>query len=163
MAASTSSLSLCSSPFLHSRPFLISSGGRLGLGQEKRGITMASASRNEAGNDDLNYYSGGGRRRGLVDENLIVLRKRIHEMKMKERNYEPPSHWMEWEKNCYAGYDEFICEAVGGLQSLMMDARPSLVVGAAALVALTVPTSAAIVLFWLAEMAQGVLAGVHLS
>ncbi|KAL6982114.1 hypothetical protein U1Q18_023730 [Sarracenia purpurea var. burkii] len=65
---------------------------------------MASASRNEARDDDLNYCSGGGRRRGQVDENLIVLRKRIHEMKMKERNYEPPSHWMEWD----VGF-EFMC------------------------------------------------------
>ncbi|KAB5560936.1 hypothetical protein DKX38_005893 [Salix brachista] len=43
-----------------------------------------------------------------VDESMVVLRKRIHEMKMVERNYEPPEEWMEWEKQCYTSYDEFI-------------------------------------------------------
>ena len=31
----------------------------------------------------------------LVDEDLIVLRKIIHEMKKVERNYEPLEDWME--------------------------------------------------------------------
>ncbi|GKV14461.1 hypothetical protein SLEP1_g25341 [Rubroshorea leprosula] len=28
---------------------------------------------------------------------MIVLRKRIHEMKMIERNYELPEDWMDWD------------------------------------------------------------------
>ncbi|CAK7344161.1 unnamed protein product [Dovyalis caffra] len=62
--------------------------------------------------------SGDWRRYGesvLVDESMIVLRKRIHEMKMVERNYEPPEEWMEWEKQCYTSYDEFVCKFVGVL------------------------------------------------
>ncbi|KAG7591732.1 hypothetical protein ISN45_Aa01g007250 [Arabidopsis thaliana x Arabidopsis arenosa] len=47
------------------------------------------------------YYRGGR----TVDENMVVLRKRIHEMKMVERNYEPPSHWMQWEKRLYCNYE----------------------------------------------------------
>ncbi|KAK8498686.1 hypothetical protein V6N12_000988 [Hibiscus sabdariffa] len=44
-------------------------------------------------NDDPNCNCGGRPRRP-VDEDMIVLRKRIHEMKMVERNYEPPADWM---------------------------------------------------------------------
>ena len=94
---------------------------------------------------------------------MIVLRKRIHEMKMIEKNYEHPAHWMGWEKNCYTGYDEFICEAMGLLQAQLMKTRPSLVLGLAVLVGLSVPTSAAWVLVRFAEMTSGVLAGIHLN
>jgi len=96
----------------------------------------------------------------LVDEGMITLRKRIHEMNMIERNYEPPSDWMEWEKRYYTKYDSIICEAVGVLQTQLMNTRPGLALGAMALVAISVPTSSAVVLFHLVELAKAVLAGV---
>ena len=107
---------------------------------------------------DQNYYNGR-----LVDENMIVLRKRIHEMKMIERNYEPPAEWTNWEKSLYANYDSNICEAMGFLQSELMDIRPSLALGMVALIALSVPTSTAVALFHLVELAKEVLAGLHIS
>ena len=91
-----------------------------------------------------------------VDEEMIVLRKRIHEMRMIERNYEPPLEWMDWEKRYYAHYDSDICEAVGLLQNLLMSSRPSLAIGMAALVALSVPTSVFMVLSHLMQAAKGV-------
>ncbi|KAG4918811.1 hypothetical protein JHK85_057092 [Glycine max] len=99
----------------------------------------------------------------LVDESMIILRKRIHEMNMIERNYEPPSDWMDWEKRYYNKYDSIICEAVGVLQSQLMNTRPSLALGAMALVAISVPTSSAVLLFHLVELAKVVLAGAHLG
>ncbi|KAF8390031.1 hypothetical protein HHK36_024552 [Tetracentron sinense] len=86
----------------------------------------------------------------LVDENMIVLRKRIHEMKM----IEPPSDWMEWEKQYYANYDSDICEAMGLLQSLLMKTRPSLALGMVALITLSVPASIVMVLFNFMEIAK---------
>lgn len=83
----------------------------------------------------------------LVDENMIVLRKRIHEMKMVERNYEPPSHWMDWEKKYYTSYDTLICQVMGFLQSQMMNTRPSLALGIVILVLFSVPTSSAMLFF----------------
>ncbi|KAG5556256.1 hypothetical protein RHGRI_006759 [Rhododendron griersonianum] len=53
----------------------------------------------------------------VVDENLIVLRERIHEMKR---------------------------ELMGLLQTWMMDARPCLVLGAILVVALSVPAAGAV-------------------
>ncbi|KAJ4709789.1 Mediator of RNA polymerase II transcription subunit [Melia azedarach] len=101
----------------------------------------------------------GGHR--LVDENMIVLRKRIHEMKMVERNYEPPENWMGWEKRYYTSYDSLICEALGVLQSQLMNTRPSLALGVIALIALSVPTSTALLCFHLMEITKGILAGIH--
>ncbi|KAF8376800.1 hypothetical protein HHK36_031528 [Tetracentron sinense] len=105
---------------------------------------------------DRNY---GGK---LVDENMIVLRKRIHEMKMIERNDEAPLDWMEWEKQYYTNYDSDICEAMGLLQSLLMNTRPSLALGMVALITLSVPASMVMVLFDLMEIAKWILSGIHL-
>ncbi|KAF3777517.1 hypothetical protein EJ110_NYTH45553 [Nymphaea thermarum] len=40
----------------------------------------------------------------IVDENMFLLRKRIDEMKMVERNYEAPAGWMDWEKKYHLAY-----------------------------------------------------------
>ncbi|RDX90951.1 hypothetical protein CR513_27132, partial [Mucuna pruriens] len=56
----------------------------------------------ELGGGDKKDYRWGR----LVDENMIVLRLRIKEMKMLEANEEVPSHWMEWEKQYCADYDK---------------------------------------------------------
>ncbi|KAF1879272.1 hypothetical protein Lal_00047946 [Lupinus albus] len=108
------------------------------------------------GEADQNF---GGR---LVDESMIVLRKRIHEMNMIERNYEAPSDWMDWEKRYYTSYDSIICESMGFLQTQLMNTRPSLALGVMALVALSVPTSTALVLFHLVDFTKVALAGIHL-
>ncbi|WMV22857.1 hypothetical protein MTR67_016242 [Solanum verrucosum] len=77
---------------------------------------------------------------------MIVLRKRIQDMKMIERNYEPPDEWMDSEKNFYGNYNASICEAMGLLQYLLMNTRPRLVLGMVVLVILSVPTSTIVVL-----------------
>ncbi|KAH0681778.1 hypothetical protein KY290_020384 [Solanum tuberosum] len=120
--------------------------------------TTTLAIRREA--HDQNYNSNDSSR---VDENLIVLRKRIHEMEMIEKNYEPPTEWMDWEKSLYIDYDSNICELMGLLQAQLMDTRPSLVLGMVGLIALCVPTSTVVVLFHLLELAKGILAnGLHI-
>ncbi|GAV74272.1 hypothetical protein CFOL_v3_17752, partial [Cephalotus follicularis] len=94
-----------------------------------------------------NNYGGN-----LVDEDMIVLRKRIHEMKMKEMNYEPPSSWMQWEKLYYANYDSDICDAMGFLQTKLMDTRPSLALAMMLLIVFSVPTSMVVVMFRFATL-----------
>ncbi|XP_022775670.1 uncharacterized protein LOC111317502 [Durio zibethinus] len=99
----------------------------------------------------------------LVDENMIVLRKRIHELKMIESNYEPPTDWMEWEKRYYTSYDSIICDVLGVLQSQLMNSRPSLALGILALIMLSVPTSTALMFFHLIETVKGiVVSGIHM-
>lgn len=92
----------------------------------------------------------------LVDESMIVLRKRIHEMKMMEADCELPSEWMDWEKRAYASYDSIICDAMGHLQSYLMETRPSFALAMLVLIALSVPTSTAVVI-------NAVLSGFHLG
>ncbi|MCD7451836.1 hypothetical protein HAX54_013549 [Datura stramonium] len=150
MATTTSTSFLSSSPISSSRRRSSSS-----LISRRTTMTTLAMGREAR---DRNYYNGR-----IVDENLIILRKRIHEMKMIERNYEPPADWMDWEKSIYANYDANICQALGLLQSQLMDTRPSLVLGMAALIGLSVSTSSIMVLFHLIELTKQILAGLQIS
>ncbi|CAL9193344.1 uncharacterized protein LOC135613637 [Musa acuminata AAA Group] len=104
-------------------------------------------------------YSGGG----LVDRSMIVLRKRIHEMKMAESNYEAPSGWMDWEKRYYTSYHADVCEILCLLQTLLMGTRPGVAIGMMAVLVLSVPTSAMFISFHLIAAANSILAGTHLG
>ncbi|KAJ7954198.1 Mediator of RNA polymerase II transcription subunit [Quillaja saponaria] len=96
----------------------------------------------------------------LVDESMVVLRKRIHEMKDEEE--EAPSKWMAWEKRYYLNYCSDICEAVGLLQSLLMNTRPCLALGLLAFLMLSVTMSISMVLLNFMEFAKGTIPGIHL-
>ena len=95
----------------------------------------------------------------LVDESIIVLRMRIREVKMLETSKSPPSNWMEWEKRYYEHYNEDVCQAVGLLQSYLMNIRPSLALGFLGLISLSVPMSTVMGMFQAIEMAKGLLSG----
>ncbi|XP_004496979.2 uncharacterized protein [Cicer arietinum] len=112
-----------------------------------------------ASNREAADHNFGGR---LVDESMIILRKRIHEMNMIEKNYEAPSNWMEWEKKYYTSYDSIICEAMGVLQTQLMNTRPSVALGVIAFVAISVPTSSALIFLHLLELARNVFGGIHI-
>ncbi|KAI5591435.1 hypothetical protein BDE02_04G079700 [Populus trichocarpa] len=127
---------------------------RYGRGKRSSG-TVVLASRRENSQEWLRYGEL------LVDESMLVLRKRIHEMKMVERNYEPPEEWMEWEKQFYTSYDEFICKFVGFLQLHLMNTRPSLALGMLLLVTMSVPASMVMIAQRLMEATCGVFSTVH--
>ncbi|XVF43658.1 hypothetical protein PTKIN_Ptkin02bG0058500 [Pterospermum kingtungense] len=147
------STSLSSNPFLSSRTCLQNHHLKRPMISTK--VFAMRRSRSEAHDQNCS-----GR---LVDVNMIVLRKRIHEQKMIERNYEPPEDWMEWEKRYYTSYDSIICDVLGVLQTLLMNTRPSLALGMLALIMLSVPTSAAVMFFHLMDMTKGVVeAGIHM-
>lgn len=122
-------------------------------------LRRAGAIASAAGRDSCHWNYRGQ----LVDESMIVLRKRIHEMKVMERNYEPPAEWMEWEKQYYTCYDEFICKFVGFLQTQLMNSRPSFALGMLAVVAMSVPASTFMVILRLLEVANGVLSAINSS
>ncbi|XP_022877202.1 uncharacterized protein LOC111395439 [Olea europaea var. sylvestris] len=137
---------MASTSFLHSQ---ISLSKPFSSTHRNSGCTKIFAIRRET--HDQNF---DGR---MVDENLIILRKRIHEMKVIERNYEPPSEWMDWEKRFYANYDSIICDAMGLLQSQLMETRPSLALGIIALIALSLPTSTGVIMFHLMDVIKGII------
>lgn len=148
--------SLCSSKIAassFSTSILESSKMRFGCLKRSSSIVFASG-RESYGSDN---------RGRLVDESMIILRKRIHEMKVIDRNYEPPAEWMDWEKQYYGRRDEFICELVGLLQLQLMNTRPSLALGMLMLISMSVPSSAVMMISRLMEAANAVVSTVHLS
>jgi len=120
---------------------------RIATGTNRRRTTTVCA----------DYYRGGR----TVDENMVVLRKRIHEMKMVERNFEPPSHWMQWEKRFYCNYDATICDALTLLQTFLMNSRPSVAFGTCLLLLVSVPVSSAVFAFRILDLALWLLDAVH--
>ncbi|TXG46294.1 hypothetical protein EZV62_004926 [Acer yangbiense] len=119
-------------------------------------ISMAASRSSRSSKRYGGDHHYGGR---LVDENMIVLRMRIREMKLLEMRNEPPSNWMEWEKKYYAnnGYDEDVLEAVGFLQNNLMNMRPGLALGLIALVTLSLVMSTGVVLFHAFQLAHTVI------
>ncbi|EHA8591149.1 hypothetical protein COCNU_scaffold034687G000010 [Cocos nucifera] len=89
---------------------------------------------------------------------MVVLRKRIHEMKAAEGSYEAPPEWMDWEKRCYASYGSDVSELVGMLQAFLLSTRPGLAFGLAALITVAVPASVMVMVFHLLVAAMSVLA-----
>ncbi|CAI9758425.1 unnamed protein product [Fraxinus pennsylvanica] len=108
-----------------------------------------------------------------VDKNMIFLRMRIKKIKMLEGSSSSPdmpkskempnSNWKEWEKKYCRHYQRDICEGVGLLQSYLMNTRPSVALGMLTLIALSVPLSTSVVLINVLKVANGLLAGSHVS
>ncbi|OAY66439.1 hypothetical protein ACMD2_12973 [Ananas comosus] len=92
---------------------------------------------------------------------MIVLRKRINDMEMAERNYEPPAEWTEWEKGYYTSYGAHVCEFAGLLQALLLSTRPGLGLGMLGLVVLSVPIAAVTAVCHLIEISQLILSKVQ--
>ncbi|MED6110648.1 hypothetical protein PIB30_044869 [Stylosanthes scabra] len=140
-----------SSPYFHGYNSRSSNNGGRKTGKSSV-VVMACWNNND-------YYHGGR----LVDESMIVLRKRIHEMKMIERNYEAPSDWMDWEKRYYTSYDSLVLEAMAFLQTHLMNTRPSFALAAMALLALSLPTSTALLFFHLLHFTSSLFShpGIH--
>ena len=61
---------------------------------------------------------------GLVDSNMMVLRKRIQSIRMHESCYDTPADWAEWERSAYAGYRADICLLLSTMQSQLLTMRP---------------------------------------
>lgn len=98
---------------------------------------------------DSRYF---GDNRKLVDESMITLRKRMHEMKQAERNYEPPTEWMDWEKRYHMQYGTDVFELMGILQGLLINTRPSMALGIMGLFIISVSTSTILVVRLLIDM-----------
>ncbi|VVA91394.1 unnamed protein product [Arabis nemorensis] len=137
---------ISSSPVLRFQPLM--TPRKIVAGTKRRRTTVRA-----------DYYRGGK----VVDENMVVLRKRIHEMKMVERNYEPPSHWMHWEKRLYCNYDATICDALSLLQTFLMNSRPSVAFGTLLLILVSVPVSTTVFAFRILDLALWLMDAVHVG
>lgn len=91
-------------------------------------------------------YSGSDRQFdsgnwSIVDANMIVLRKRISELKAQEENYELHADWMQWERNLYPSHQSNVLHSIGWLQFSLINARPSVGLAVVALTTLWLPAS----------------------
>ncbi|KAE9618704.1 hypothetical protein Lal_00046918 [Lupinus albus] len=93
----------------------------------------------------------------LVDENMILLRMRIREIEMVEMKMKAPSDWTEWEKNYSVDYVSDVCEAIGMLQRLLMNTKPSLALGMMALLMLSMSMSMSQLVFHVVEFTKGII------
>lgn len=99
-----------------------------------------------------------------VDEDMVVLRKRIQEIRITDESISEQSGWMEWEKEYYMTvYSSDVCELVGLLQRYLMNTRPSLAIGTFLLVLICVPTSLGLLLHHLMVVSGSVLSALHIS
>lgn len=100
----------------------------------------------------------------VVDENMIVLRMRIRDIKMAESNEDQDvsENWMGWEKTYYQqSYSSDVTKGVGILQVMLMETRPSLVLGMLALVLLGLSYSTVVAVCMLIDMANFVIHIIH--
>ncbi|KAG0577513.1 hypothetical protein KC19_5G162100 [Ceratodon purpureus] len=65
---------------------------------------------------------------GMVDSNMMVLRKRIQSIRVQESIYDIPADWAEWERNSYASYRADICLLLSTMQGQLLTMRPGTVV-----------------------------------
>ncbi|TKW13173.1 hypothetical protein SEVIR_5G081800v4 [Setaria viridis] len=108
--------------------------------------------------DDAEFGGGGGR---LVDEGMLVLRRRIHEMRAAERNWEPPEEWAAWEKEWYGTYDADVCDLLGALQAFLVSSRPGVGVGLLAALVLAVPASAFVLVTHLLDASRAIISNLQ--
>ena len=113
-----------------------------------------------SGRDEAEFGCGGGGG-GLVDEGMVVLRRRIHEMRAAERNWEPPEEWAAWEKEWYGTYDADVCDLVGALQGFLVSSRPGVGVGILAVLVLAVPASAFALVSHLLDASRAIISNLH--
>ncbi|PIN10172.1 hypothetical protein CDL12_12647 [Handroanthus impetiginosus] len=94
----------------------------------------------------------------LVDENMIVLRMRIQDIMKKEdeENYgKKTDKWTDWEREWCKNYESDVFEVVGILQMLLLNSRPSLVIGMVALFVLSFCGSLAVMVRFLMLFVMG--------
>lgn len=77
----------------------------------------------------------------MVDKDMFMLRRRMHEMEVAESKLEAKKCWMEWERECYDKYCSGVCGFVGLVQLLLMNSRPSVAIAMLILFMSSVPAS----------------------
>eukprot|EP01018_Ginkgo_biloba_P027243 Gb_20327 [translate_table: standard] len=128
------------------------------MGRRRRASSLAV----KACSGGHDFGSGGP---NIVDANLILLRKRIYELKSQEKNDKFSEEWMEWEKRAYPTYRRKVFEGVGWLQCNLINTRPTVAIGMLSLMSLSVSASVFLVLLTgadhLCQFAMAFLSNFH--
>ncbi|KAG0491482.1 hypothetical protein HPP92_004880 [Vanilla planifolia] len=136
--------SLSSSPLFSSFPHRFPTHNTPKLISSSNKASQVAFAHNRDRHGD-SYESGS---RWSVDKSMIVLRRRIHQMRMEESGHELPAHWVEWERQVYASYAEHVYDLVGLLQTVLLSTRPIVAMAIASALLLGVPTSLLMAVLW---------------
>ncbi|CAO2160846.1 unnamed protein product [Urochloa humidicola] len=140
------------------RPSLPTTAPSLTTTKRKPAAVVRCHRRSSSRRDDAEFSCSGGR---LVDEGMLILRRRIHEMRAAERGWEPPEEWAAWEKEWYGTYDADVCGFLAAVQEFLVTSRPGVGVGILAVLALAVPASAFVLVSHLLDASRAVVSNLH--
>jgi len=108
----------------------------------KRGVNRRQLVIKAASSGEYQFGSGD---RNIVDANMILLRKRMFDLKMQETNYKTPEDFMEWEKELYPAYHAQVFRAMEWLQYTLINTRPVVAITLLSLISASIPLSIIIV------------------
>lgn len=97
----------------------------------------------------------GGSESEMVDSNMLVLRRRIHQLRLRERwtangeNHQ--DQWMEWEKSCFSSYRPDLSMMLDSLQTQLLDMRPSYLISLVSMLMAFLPAASILFLATLAS------------
>jgi len=114
----------------------------LSASKGKRGVNPRQLVIKAASSGEYQFGSGGG---NMVDADMILLRKRMFDLKMQETNYKTPAEYMEWEKEVYPAYHAQVFRSMVWLQSTLINTRPIVAITLLSLISASVPLSILIV------------------
>eukprot|EP00253_Pinus_taeda_P033218 PITA_33218 len=110
----------------------------LSASKMKRGVNQRQLVVKAASSGEYQFGSGG---QNIVDANMILLRKRMLDLKMQEANYKTPEEYMEWEKEIYPAYHAQVFRAMEWLQYTLINTRPVVAITLLSLISASVPLS----------------------
>jgi hypothetical protein len=84
-------------------------------------------------------HAGGSS--GMVDANMMVLRRRIQSLRIQEACYDTPAEWMEWERSAYPSYRADICLLLSNIQNQLITVRPGVAVSAVSILLTIIPVA----------------------
>eukprot|EP00253_Pinus_taeda_P024755 PITA_24755 len=111
--------------------------------KRERRVSQRQFAVKAASSGEYRFGSGGP---NMVDANMIVLRKRILDLKMQEKNYKTPEEYMEREKDWYPGYHARVFMVMEWLQSALINTRPIVAICVLSLISASVSLAIIIVL-----------------
>lgn len=102
-----------------------------------------------ASSGEYQFGSGGP---NMVDTNMIVLRKRMLDLKMREKNYKTPEEYMQWEKDWCPAYHGHVFMAMKWLQSALINTRPIVAISLLSLTSASISLS--IIIVWATALSR---------
>merc|ERR1712226_1454906 len=121
----------------------------LSASKRKREVSSRRLVVNAASSREHQFGSGD---HNMVDANMILLRKRMFDLKMQDKNDKTPEERMEWEKKLYPAYHAHVLMAMQWLQCSLINTHP--IVAFTLLGLISASVSLSVVIVWATALSQ---------